>query len=145
MNGDEPSFKLVGLSVWIDGYKSPDPSDDNAARARVECISHHSVVRLFEPIWLDNLEQWARACQQLLDGKVPRASLELPEPSLHVTIDRSGDSNGFVAIIKITDGLTQFHEYRFDIDQSYVTTLIESINAVLRKFPVRGKRSRRWW
>jgi hypothetical protein len=145
MSADEPSFKLVGLSVWIDGYKSPDALDDNGARARVECVSHHSVVRLFEPIWLDDLEQWARACQQLLDGKVPRASLELPEPSLHVTIDRSGEYNGFVAFIKITDGLTQSHEYRFDIDQSYVTVLIESINAVLRKFPVRGKRSRRWW
>lgn len=141
-NEMEPDIKLVGLSIWILGYQYPDSSkywDANWVVVRVCCIGQCAVVELCDPcIHLPELAAWLDACIALEDGRSERAELPTMEPYLQITIDRSGDYRGLVVKVKVTpDNVTQFHEFHFPIDSSYLRILIEALRGVLARLPIR--------
>lgn len=143
MSDSGVSFQLGGLSVWIDGYQFVDAADywdANWVNTRVECMGQHAIVKLCDPcLRLPELAGWAEACQRLLDGQSETAPLAPTEPYLDITVDRSGEFKGLVAITKITpDNITQFHEFRFSIDPSDLARLVKSLKVVLAAFPIRG-------
>jgi hypothetical protein len=143
MSAAEPSFRLGGLSVWIDGYQyahTADYWDGNWVNVRVECIDHQANVKLSEPcLHLPELAAWAKECQRLLDGEVETARLEPIEPNLDITIEHSGQVDRLVASVKVTPAPeTPFHEFRFSIDNSELEMLVSSLDAVLAALPIRG-------
>lgn len=145
MSDTEPTFRLGGLSVWIDGYQYDDAVeywDANWVNIRVECIGQQAIVKLCSPcLHLPDIANWAKECQRLWEGQVETATLVTMEPYLEITVDRSGNYKGLVATAKITpDNLTQFHEFRIPIDQSDLARLVKSLAVVLAAFPVRGKK-----
>lgn len=143
MSDAEATFRLGGLSVWIDRDQIDDAVDywdANWVYIRVECIGEQAIVKLCSPcLHLPELAEWAKECQRLWEGQIETASLATIERSLEITVDRSGNYNGLVATAKITpDNVTQFHEFRFPIDQSDLARLVKSLAVVLAAFPIRG-------
>jgi len=143
MTDDEPSLHIAGFRLWIDRYERPDSNDEydgNWLIGQLECIGNHAAVRLIPfSILVQDLIRWLDDCTRLSTNQITAAKLEPLEPYLTVTIDHSGEFNGLLATFKITpDLLTQFHEFRFPIDQSDLARLIESLRILLARFPLRG-------
>lgn len=71
-----------------------------------------------------------------LSGEADLVSLE-PE----LVVELKMDSPGRISMrVEITpDHMTQEHNFHFEIDQSYLRSLIESCRKVLAKYPIRGK------
>jgi hypothetical protein len=143
---DEPDIKLAGLSIWVDGYQFPDSTeywDANWIVVRVRAEGQRAVVQLCDPcIHLPELAAWLQACTCMDAGESDEAVLPTMEPYLQVTIDRTGDFGGLVANVKVTpDNISQFHEFRYPIDPSYIRLLMDSLHRVLARYPVRGLRS----
>jgi hypothetical protein len=142
---DEPDIKLVGLSIWFDGYQFPDSADywdANWIVVRVRAEGQNAVVKLHDPcVHLPELAGWLDACMKLDAGEVDEARLPTMEPYLQVKIDRTGEFGRLLATVAITpDNISQFHEFRYPIDPSYVRLLIDSLRRVLVRYPVRGSR-----
>jgi hypothetical protein len=140
---EEPSFRVGGLSVWVDGYQfahAADYWDGNWVNVRVECIDHQANVKLSEPcLHLPELAAWAKECQRLLDGEVETARLEPMEPNLDITIEHSGQVDRLVASVKVTPAPeTPFYEFQFSIDSPELTRLVASLARVLAVLPIRG-------
>ncbi len=66
------------------------------------------------------------------------AELAPVEPNLHIKFEM--DKLGHIAMqINITpEYMTQDHEFREQIDQSYLPGLIRQIKTVLQNYPIRG-------
>ena len=71
-----------------------------------------------------------------LSGESDLASLE-PELAVELNMDSPGKISMRVEITP--DHMTQEHNFQFEIDQSYLVSLIESCRKVLAKYPIRGK------
>lgn len=144
---NEPDIALAGMSIWIDGYQYPTSTeywDANWLIVRVLCVGQNATVRLNEAcIHAPELAAWLESCVSLNDGRTGEAAMPTMEPYLQVTINRSGEFNGLVAIVKLTpNNISQFHEFRFPIDPSYLPRLIVSLKQTLNRFPVRALNGR---
>lgn len=141
----EPDIKLVGLSVWVHGYEYPadvdNPWDANWLSITAECVGQNSLAWLAGSyLRTDELAAWLAACRNLLTAKSHRAELSPMEPMLGVSISRASDNSQLEAAIMLaTELTTERHEWRFEIDQSYVNRLMEQIETVLRDYPVRAR------
>ena len=144
MSEVEPDFQLRGLRVWIDGYQyaaETDYWDSNWLNVRIQCIGQNAVVNLQEAcLRVPELAGWLEACKNLASGGADSASIDPMEPYFDITIDHSGENRALLAIVKITpDHYSQFHEFRFPIDQSDLARLIVSLRVLLSRFPVRAE------
>jgi hypothetical protein len=142
---DEPDIKLAGLSIWIDGYQFPDSTeywDANWIVVRVRAEGQRAIVEFCGPcIDLPELRGWFEACTSLEAGKCDEAVLPTTEPYVQVRIDRTGEFGRLLATVAITpDNVSQFHEFRYPIDPTYLRLLMDSLRRVLARYPVRGAR-----
>jgi len=74
-----------------------------------------------------------------VSGKAELAPIE-PNPDIAFEMDKLGR----IAVqIRITpDHMSQDHEFREQIDQSYLPGLIRQVRTVLQNYPIRGERPR---
>lgn len=141
----EPDIKLVGLSVWVHGYAYPADVDDhwdsNWLSITAECIGQRSRAWLAGSyLRTDELAAWLAACRKMLSAKSNLAEISPIEPMLSVSISRASDTSQLeAAIVLATELTTERHEWRFEIDQTYVNILVEQIEKVLRDYPVRAR------
>lgn len=138
----DPNIKLAGLSIWVEGYEFPDSTeywDANWVVVRIVCVGHGSKVKFRDPcIHLPELQGWLTGCIALESKSADKAELPTMEPYLQVVIDRSGVAGGLVAAVTlIPDDIESPREFRFPIELSDVRTLIESLQRVLKRFPIR--------
>ena len=141
----DADIQLAGFSMWVDGYQFPAETeywDANWVRVRVVCTGQQASVKLCDScVHLPELSAWLDECVRLEAGAVESATLPTMEPYLQVTIDRSGEFKGLLATVKLTpDDVTQFHEFQFPIDPSYLPKLIASLRSVLGRLPIRDPR-----
>lgn len=137
-----PDFKLEDLSLWIIGRQFPhanDYWDGNWLDVIACCKTDSAVVYAGGSILhLSELERWMEQCKQmdaLLSGE---AHLDCMEPNLNVKL--SMKKRGKCALwIRITpDHLFQKHEFINEIDQTYLPPLIQSLEAILFAYPLKG-------
>lgn len=129
--------------MWADGYQFPDSTefwDANWVRCRIVCVGQQATVKLAAScVHLPEFETWLDACKKLDSGDVDLAALDTMEPYLRIKVDRSGDFRTLLATVMLTpDNVTQFHEFRYPIDPSYLKGLITALGVVLKRLPVRG-------
>jgi hypothetical protein len=141
----EPDLKLGGFSLWVFGRQFPDANDywDGNwlnVRARVEAPgafveAQGTFVRAPE------LANFAKQLETLHATLVGEAALRCIEPNLQVTI--RGDSLGHMELrLMITpDHMSQSHDFKFDLDQTYLGPFLDSCKSVLSRWPVRAKTS----
>ncbi|PYS66814.1 MAG: hypothetical protein DMF69_24965, partial [Acidobacteria bacterium] len=82
--------------------------------------------------WLAALEEM----NQTLSGAADLVSLE-PELSVELKMNGLGQIQAKVEITP--DPMTQQHSFEFELDQSYLESLIASLRSLLATYPVKGK------
>jgi hypothetical protein len=91
---------------------------------------------------ITELLAWANECQLLLERTNDAAEFPTLEPNL--TVEMKLDERGHLETrVEISpDHLTQQHTFLFDLDQSYLPSLISAINKIAARFPERGVQAR---
>lgn len=140
---NEADITLAGLSICVDQYQYPDSTeywDANWLSVRIHCIGQNATVNLSRScVHVPELASWLESCVSLNEGHANEATLPTMEPYLQVTISHSRKFKGLVAIVKLSpDNVSQFHEFRFPIDQSHIPRLILDLRKTLSRFPIRA-------
>jgi hypothetical protein len=137
-----PDLKLGPLAIWVHGRQfedSRDFGDGNWLRVTVHCGAQGAEVTISGTfIRVTELLAWANEFQALLDRTSRTAELPTLEPNL--SVEMKLDDLGHVETnVEISpDHLTQQHTFVFELDQSYLPSLIAAINSIATRFPERG-------
>ena len=141
-----PDIKIAGFQLWILGYQYPDVNDpDDANWTRV--VAHSGAVGA--SVWvsgslvqISDLERWGDECDRMLRTGNSTAVLGSYEPDLFVEISVADRLGHLTMKVEITpDHLTQSHSFQFEIDQSYLPSLIAQCREATKRFPLRGIRA----
>ncbi len=142
-----PALEILGFQLWIHGRQFPDAQDfwdGNWLNVTAHCGSNGASVSVSGAIFMvPDLEQWATQCRTLYENFQGEARLDPCEPNLLVTL-RCSDRRGHILMrVEITpDQVTQEHRMDFEIDQSYLPSLIAQCRAIIEEFPIRGAAGR---
>lgn len=135
-----PNICLEGLKIWVRGRQYPDATDywdGNWLLVIIECRSDEALVTVGGPIiHLSEIARWADAAEKAsatLQGEVNLSCME-PELSVKMAVDKTGHMTMQVDIL--SDHLTNWHHFQFEIDQSYLPQLIRECRSVLNDFPI---------
>ncbi len=138
----KPDVQVSGLQIWIHGRQFPDLNDywdGNWLRATVHCKAKGSSVWVSGPIiHLSELHGWLVSTQAMNESLKGEANLDCMEPELSVSLKAEGLGHINMEVNITPDHLSQDHKYHFEIDQSYLSELIKSCQAILQRYPVRG-------
>ncbi len=140
----EPDLVVAELRLWISGRQfeaANDYWDGNWIWVKAVCEASGALVSAAGPfVHLSELAAFRDGCQQLHETLSGAAELKCMESNLFVGIQSIGSLGGLALEIHLTeDHLRQRHEFRSEIDQSYLPAILANLNAVLTKFPIRGK------
>jgi hypothetical protein len=141
----QPDISFSGFRLWIHGREAGDArehwEDGNWLNVTAHCgglradvWAQGSILQLADLVrWLRQLEEMSRT----MSGKAELAPIE---PNLYVVFEM--DKLGHIAVqINLTpEPLSQHHEFREQIDQSYLPGLIRQITTVLQRYPIQGTR-----
>jgi len=136
--------KLAGLELQIRGRQSlgaPTYDDDDWLSMSARC--HASGADVVVPgliVSIPTLECWCDQIAQMqltLSGNALLNDLEQ-----QLTIELLSRDFGHIRLkVEITpDHLTQSHSFLFEIDQSYLGPVLTQLRAVLREYPIHGRR-----
>jgi|JI10StandDraft_1071094.scaffolds.fasta_scaffold12682_12 hypothetical protein len=140
-----PNIKLAGLQIWIHGRQfseSEDYYDGNWLNVTAHCGEAGASVWVSGAIVaVVEIDHWLSSSRELLKGLVAKAELPCIEPHLYVIL-QAGSLGHVTMEVSITpDNMTQEHKFIFEIDQSYLPSLISQCEDVLKEYPVRGANS----
>jgi len=152
MNNDElhslgsPNVKVGPVQMWVHGREFEDSKeyyDGNWLRVTVHCGGAGASVRVGGAILMTvDLEGFAKGCDELWRREGDEAVLEPMEPNLRLCLTRADDAGHISGEVDITpDQLLQDHSFRFDLDQSYLPGIIQQCRAIIRDFPVVGRKA----
>ena len=139
-----PTLKLVGFQLWIHGRQFPESQDfwdGNWLSVTAHCGANGASVWVSGAIvMVTDISQWATQCEALYESGQGEAALQPCEPNLLVTL-RSSDQIGHILMrVEITpDHMTQAHRMDFEIDQSYLPSLMTQCRAIVAEYPIRGQ------
>jgi hypothetical protein len=144
-NGDhsaEPDLSLAGLTIWVSGYQFAEVNDywdGNWLFARAQVTAPGARVETLGPfIRVDDFARFLNELERVDRDLRGNAELKSLEPHLHVEL--LGRSVGhYVMRVEITpDHMSQKHEFRFEIDQTFFKLTISQCRRLLERFPLRG-------
>jgi hypothetical protein len=142
INLGEPAIKIAGLQIWVHGRQFPDANDyedGNWLNITAHCGAAGSDVWINGPIiHLPEVYGLLVEAEQMNETLSGSATLDCIEPELQFSI--TVESLGHIKMkVDITpDNLNQEHIFIFEIDQSYLSGLINSCKSLLIKYPIRG-------
>ncbi len=139
----EPHLRLAGLSLWVHGRQFPNDQgswDGNWLNMTAHCKAEGAQVELSEPMLMtSDLENWRKSLRQLYDTLEGEARLDPMEPYLAVALKAKGKGHIDMAVEISPDHLNQRHQFKFELDQSYLSSLIRQLDQILEQYPVRGE------
>ncbi len=138
-----PNLKVNVFQLWVHGREFPDShdSDDgNWLRITAHCGGvGASVWATGSILQVMDIVSWASQCEELAKGTTNSASLEPIEPNLRVVINRTDTLGHLEMTVQITpDHLEQDHEFRIEIDLSYLKDLVSQCRSIENEYPIRG-------
>ncbi|MFN3436686.1 MAG: hypothetical protein ACK41V_03260 [Acidovorax sp.] len=138
----DADLTICGLRLWVHGRQFPaatDYWDGNWLRVTAYCIYPHSAVRIQNDscVRLDELAGFLSGCERMYSTLSGKAGLNCMEP--YLAAELSALTNGHIGVsLSVTpDHCSETHEYKDEMDQSYLPEIINSCRAILEKFPVR--------
>lgn len=138
----EPDIALGPLRIWIAGRQFADESDywdGNWLSVEARCASPDSSARVGGAIvHLSDLQSWLRDLRRLHESVEGKADLGCTEPEIAATVSLDKLGSGELVVAFRRYGF-ESHEWTVQIDQSYLPQWIASLDAVLSKYPIRGK------
>jgi hypothetical protein len=89
-----------------------------------------------------DIMQFDEECKRLLNGETSTANLQPQEPELSLKLE-STDCLGHLRVqVRITpDHLRESHTMEFEIDQSYLSGIIDQCVLIERGYPMRGEKA----
>ena len=91
-------------------------------------------------IHLSEIAQLLEAADHLQEDLIGKIEIECIEPYLSITFEAEKLGHIEMSVDITPDNLHQTHNFLFEIDQSYLPKLISDCKAVLKKYPIIGKR-----
>jgi len=139
----EPALKIAGFQLWVTNRQFPDLNeyyDGNWLLVAAHCGEEGSSIWAEGALLLaQDIVGFGKNCEKLLKGEVKTVTLEPPEPNLRIEIKAADTLGHFQMEVQITPNhLTQEHRFEFEIDQSYLPSIIEQCEKLAARFPVRG-------
>ena len=139
----DPDFMVAGLKVWIHSRQFEDSSDywdGNWLLATATCSTTGSRVESSGPILhLGEVSTFLDGCRALYEKLEGEAILSPSEPNIRALLRASDSVGGISATIEITpDHLAESHSFKSQIDQSHLPYIIQGLESVLTRFPIRG-------
>jgi len=138
----EPDIVVGSLEMWVRGRACPGAQDywdgnwlDVTARvatAGAEVEASGTIVHLGE------IKRFLEACRVLYAVVDGEARLACMEPNLGVVIHCSPRGHVSATIAITPDHMTQRHEFREEFDQTFLPAIIQSLENVLLRLPIRG-------
>ena len=120
--------------------KSEEYWDANWLVVMVRCENLGASVWAKGPIvHLSELEEWRTQIDELKRTLSGEANLNCMEPNLAVNLSAFGQGHIKVVVNITPDYVMQAHSFEFEIDQTYLRNLIRELDAILTKYPIRGK------
>jgi hypothetical protein len=139
-----PALKVAGFQLWIHSRQFPDSQDywdGNWLNVTAHCGANGVSVWVSGAIvMVSDLARWLVECEALYQGGQGEALLQPSEPNLLVTL-RSSDRRGPILMrVEITPNhMTQEHRVDFEIDQSYLPSLMAQCRSIIDEYPIRGE------
>jgi hypothetical protein len=139
-----PAIKVVGFLLWIHGRQFPESQsywDGNWLNVTAHCGGNGASVWASGAILMvSDLARWVEDCEALYQSGQGEARLQPLEPNLFVTLQSSDRLGHILMRVDITpDHMTQEHRMDFEIDQSYLPSLMAQCRAVIEEYPIRGQ------
>ena len=145
MHSVEPDLKLGGFSLWVFGYQFPNDTDywdGNWLNVRARVEAPGAVVKAQGAfVFAPELASFAKQLETLHATFTGEAGLHCMEPNLEIAIRCGSLGHVAVKIMVTPDPSTQSHEFKFDLDQSYLGPLLDGCKSVLSRWPVRAETS----
>ena len=136
----QPDIEVGHLKIWVHNRQFPevyDYWDGNWLNVTVRCrtVEAHGAI-LTSP----EIHGFAQSCSACLQGSAQVVELRCTEPNLDLSFRKSDNLGHFTGEVRITpDHMAERHTYMFDIDQSFLPTIIRQCQDVLATYPIRGK------
>jgi hypothetical protein len=139
-----PDLKLEGLQIWIHGRQFPDAADywdGNWLRVTAHCGGNGaSVFATGSIIHLSEIDRWLVETEEPVKNLNGVAKLAYMEAALSVTL-KTGSLGHVTMDVSITpDQMSQRHWFQFEIDQSYLPSLVKQCQSILEAYPIKGSR-----
>jgi hypothetical protein len=137
----EPSLIVGGLKLWVHGRQFPNADDywdGNWLSVTVYYARHESSVLVSGPI-LHLGELWGlyQGCLRMHETLAGTAELSCIEPNLSIKLT-TGPTGRVALVTSLTpDQLTESHQYKDEIDLSYLPAVIQGIEGILAGYPVK--------
>lgn len=142
MMSEDPDVKLAGLSLWALSYQFPESADywdGNWLRVQIVLEARRCHIEVNGSfLRTDELLSFADQLRHLNDDLKGDATLECMEPTLNCRVSCKPRGHIEVTVNLTPDHLSQSHQVHFEIDQSYLGTLLQDCSRLLTRFPVRG-------
>jgi hypothetical protein len=137
-----PQIRLEGLQIWVHSRQFPEATDywdGNWINVTVHCGAKGADVWTSGAIiHLPEIKGWADACEQMYKTLSGEAKLDCMEPELSIEMKMREQGHIEMEVYITPDHLIQEHRFRFEIDQSYLTELVNGCRAVLEAYPIRN-------
>lgn len=140
----QPHISFSDFQLWIHGRRSEalwDYWDGNWLQVTVHCGAPGTDVGVQGSILhLGELEWWLKQLEEMSRTMSGTADLAPAEPNRFVGFEM--DKLEHIAVpIRITpEQMSEHHEFRDQIDQSYLPGLIQQLRTILQDYPIRGER-----
>jgi len=138
-----PDLCIENFKLWVIGRQFPDATDywdGNWLDVAVNYTGNSSDVRVGGSILhLSELQKWLIECKQIYATLSGEAHLKCMEPNLDVKIKMEIRGRCKFFIFLSNDPLIEKHSFIFELDQSYLPPLIQSLEALLHSYPLKGR------
>lgn len=138
----KPDLSIAGLNMWIRGRQFPDAADywdGNWLLVTTSCTYPSSSVTAGGPILhLSEVATFKKSCEELYQKLKGRAVLDCMEPNLRVELLAEAHGRIKVAISITPNHLTESHDFRDELDQTFLPPIIAGCDRILKKYPIRA-------
>ena len=138
-----PDIKIEGLQIWVHSRQFPteeDYWDGNWLNVTAHCGTLGADVWTSGAILhVPDIVRWLAALEEMNKSLSGEANLVSLEPELCVELNMKERGQISMRVEITPDHMTQEHTFQFEMDQSYLPSLIGSCRKVLAKYPFTGK------
>ncbi len=137
-----PDLDFAGLSIWIHGREFPENNsywDGNWLNVTVYCEKDGSIVRATGSIiHLSEIEIWLKETEVMIQKLEGESNLPCMEPNLYIRINMKEKEKAEMLVDITPDNSNKHHNFIFEIEKSVIQKLIDQLNNILKKHPIRG-------
>ena len=138
-----PSLKVDSFQLWVHGRQFPEAQDyDDGNWLRVTAHCGHAGASVWVTgsiLQVIDIVCWAQECETVGSGSAKMASLAPLEPELKVVIQTTDSLGHLEMTVEITPNHSQQeHLFRFEIDQSYIPSIVTQCREIEKSYPIRN-------